>query len=112
MSVIDFIGHLDKFIAKEIHELKTDPDYIKSFTQITDNQEQAAAQYPCPKCGSNLRKIKGKEGMFWGCSGYPSCRASYPNGKNKPMLEGSKTQTGTAPKKKASPITAFIPHSG
>ena len=85
---------------------------IKSFTQITDNQEQAAAQYPCPKCGSNLRKIKGKEGLFWGCSGYPSCRASYPNGKNKPMLEGSKTQTGTVSKKKASPITAFIPHSG
>lgn len=30
----------------------------------------------CPKCGRHLRRIKGKNGPFFGCSGYPDCRYS------------------------------------
>jgi Restriction endonuclease/Topoisomerase DNA binding C4 zinc finger len=28
----------------------------------------------CPDCGNELRKVKGKYGVFIGCSGYPNCR--------------------------------------
>lgn len=28
----------------------------------------------CPRCGQPLLKRNGKFGMFWGCSGFPSCR--------------------------------------
>lgn len=28
----------------------------------------------CPKCGSELKKRKGKFGEFMGCTGYPACR--------------------------------------
>jgi len=30
----------------------------------------------CPKCGSNMRARKGKNGEFWGCSQYPKCRGT------------------------------------
>jgi DNA topoisomerase-1 len=29
---------------------------------------------PCPKCGKELHKRKGKKGFFFGCSGYPDCK--------------------------------------
>lgn len=29
---------------------------------------------PCPKCGGQLKKKKGKYGVFYGCSQYPTCR--------------------------------------
>lgn len=29
--------------------------------------------FPCPSCGKPLRRIKGKYGAFWSCSGYPDC---------------------------------------
>ncbi len=33
----------------------------------------------CPKCGSNLKKMKSRNGKwFVGCSGYPKCSNSYP----------------------------------
>lgn len=28
----------------------------------------------CPKCGSRLRKINGRNGPFYGCTSYPTCR--------------------------------------
>jgi hypothetical protein len=28
----------------------------------------------CEKCGSEMRRRDGKNGQFWGCSGYPKCK--------------------------------------
>lgn len=28
----------------------------------------------CPRCGESMQKRNGKYGVFWGCSGYPTCR--------------------------------------
>lgn len=39
---------------------------------------------PCPECGKALRRIKGKSGFFWGCSGYPDCAVSLPDEDGKP----------------------------
>lgn len=41
----------------------------------------------CPSCGkSTLRKIKGKNGNFWGCKSYPVCKATYNDKAGKPDL--------------------------
>lgn len=32
----------------------------------------------CAKCGVPMRLVRGKNGSFWGCSGYPKCRSSRP----------------------------------
>jgi restriction system protein len=28
----------------------------------------------CKKCGKPMRKVSGRRGAFWGCTGYPACR--------------------------------------
>lgn len=28
----------------------------------------------CPRCGSAMRLVRGRAGLFWGCTSYPSCR--------------------------------------
>lgn len=30
----------------------------------------------CNICGKSIRVVKGRNGKFWGCSGYPSCKAT------------------------------------
>lgn len=47
-------------------------------------------QYSCPQCHKPLRKRPGKKGDFWGCTGYPECKASYNDKNDKPDLEGKK----------------------
>ena len=34
----------------------------------------------CPKCGSPMRKRNGKTGAFWGCTTYPQCKGTLPDG--------------------------------
>ena len=48
-----------------------------------------SATYPCPDCGDGvLRRIKGKNGYFWGCSHYnrdgDPCKATFPDVRGKP----------------------------
>lgn len=55
----------------------------------------AAAGPSCPDCGSTLRRLKGAKGFFWGCTGYPDCKATLPDEKGKPGQR--KERTGAAP---------------
>ncbi|AKO44993.1 DNA topoisomerase family protein [[Haemophilus] ducreyi] len=32
----------------------------------------------CPDCGAELKLKRGKQGLFWGCTGYPACRYIRP----------------------------------
>ena len=42
----------------------------------------------CPRCGKgHLRKVRGKNGEFWGCSNYPNCTATFDDADGKPVLE-------------------------
>ena len=41
----------------------------------------------CPRCKEGqLRQIKGRNGVFWGCSNYPRCTATYDDIKGKPNI--------------------------
>ena len=40
--------------------------------------------HPCPDCGKPLRRRKGSNGFFWGCSAYPDCKTTLPDNKGKP----------------------------
>ena len=39
---------------------------------------------PCPNCGKPMVKRKGKNGCFWGCSGFPECKTTASDNKGKP----------------------------
>lgn len=38
----------------------------------------------CPNCGKPMRSIDGKNGRFWGCTGYPTCSTTLPDDHGKP----------------------------
>lgn len=39
----------------------------------------------CKACSKGLVRRSGKKGFFWGCSGYPGCKAAYQDVKGKPL---------------------------
>jgi DNA topoisomerase-1 len=44
----------------------------------------------CPKCKkAKLRKRSGARGAFWGCSGYPKCKATFEDADGTPQLDRS-----------------------
>ena len=48
---------------------------------------QPSAQYLCPRCREgHLRQIHGKNGVFWGCSNYPRCTATFDDSRGAPLL--------------------------
>ena len=57
--------------------------YKNVITKMNNTLEQELAtlqvsevpKHPCPDCGKPLRRIEGKRGYFWGCSGHPICTA-------------------------------------
>ena len=53
----------------------------------------AADAVKCPICGQPMTRRKGKKGYFWGCSGYPDCKQTYPDKKGKPDLK-TKSEVG------------------
>ncbi|TAN06807.1 MAG: type I DNA topoisomerase [Rhodanobacteraceae bacterium] len=72
---------------------------------------EGVEQYPCPHCGSAMRRIKGKTGYFWGCSNYPECKMTLPDVDGKP---GSKPVTKAKPSEFACPDCgrALVKRSG
>lgn len=56
---------------------------MKSLSSATVTKLPAAdSGFVCPDCGKPLRRIKD----FWGCTGYPECKRSFKNERNKPVL--------------------------
>lgn len=55
-------------------------------TSITAIAQSDTPSYHCPQCGTGvLRRIKGKNGYFWGCSNYQNnCKYTAPDAKGKP----------------------------
>lgn len=45
----------------------------------------------CPQCQSKMRKRKGANGPFWGCTGYPDCKGTKPIGKQKTPARKSRS---------------------
>lgn len=41
----------------------------------------------CPTCKKPLRRIEGKMGPFWGCTGYPECKTTLNDVAGKPSRE-------------------------
>lgn len=76
MKVEDFIKETDEYISEIISDLD------KNGINITANG------IPCPVCNNGfLRKRKGKNGFFWGCSCYPECKTSFPDKDGTPVTD-------------------------
>ncbi len=89
-------GDLAEFISQQA-------DWVGRIVRQSTNQTATAAaptfsadSQPCPDCGQPMRRRKGKNGWFWGCSAYPQCKATLPDKKGKPK----KTKAARARKPK------------
>ena len=51
---------------------------------LPDNNGKPADAWRCPRCGHLLKQRRGKNGVFWGCSQYPLCTASFTDMGGKP----------------------------
>ena len=65
--------------------------------ELLENAKTAAIAPPknsvmCPTCGKAMRRMKSAKGYFWGCTGYPECKNTFPDKNGKP---------DTAPKRPA-----------
>lgn len=66
----------------------------------------AAALYKCPinGCGKPMRRIKGSNGFFWGCTGFKEgCKATLPDKAGKPERD-IKAKTATSSSKGKKPL--------
>jgi len=73
------IQDVDAVIAEEIARLQSEGMKM----------DVKKAGKECPACKHGvLKKRKGKNGAFWGCSRYPDCKKTYPDKKGKPDLDG------------------------
>lgn len=55
--------------------------------KAAENSAGPAAAYLCPHCREgNLRQIRGRNGVFWGCTNYPRCTATFDDSEGKPVV--------------------------
>lgn len=70
----DYMNEQENFI-KELMDLEV------KFNEIYD------INFLCPACGNPLRKRKGTNGIFWGCSNYQNgCKATFQDSKDSPIV--------------------------
>lgn len=66
----------------------------------------AKTQHACPDCGKALRRRKGKNGFFWGCSGYPECKTTRPDSRGKPGKAKARTASRSTSRTKGNKAPA------
>ncbi|GHV40462.1 DNA topoisomerase 3 [Synergistales bacterium] len=76
---------VDKFLSGVIDKIaaivKNTAD-MKSFSGMGGGVKGTEK---CPKCGGAMRKIKGKNGVFWGCQNQ-NCKVTFDDDKGKPFV--------------------------
>lgn len=76
LTVAEFIGETDLYIKGLIAQLDTNGINITA----------SGTQYPVCQKGF-LRRRKGQNGFFWGCSCYPECKTAFPDKNGQPETE-------------------------
>jgi DNA topoisomerase-3 len=75
---------LDAFMDWQVNWLN---QLIESIKSQPINIESNIKTVECPDCGKDLFLRKGRQGQFWGCSGYPNCKTTAQNNKGKALFE-------------------------
>ena len=81
-------GHLsiDAFSAQQT-------DLLRSLLQDAEKTHIPPPKnvHTCPACGKPMRRRKGKDGFFWGCSGFPSCKTTMRDQNGRPVMAKKRT---------------------
>lgn len=78
----DFLALQAEWVAGLVSKLKAEGGTRRPAAPKADD----GPFFPCPACHKPMRRRQGKNGWFWGCSGYPECRQTLPDDDGKPGL--------------------------
>ena len=79
LDTVSFINELMKYISREVENVKANG--LKMKFKV----------FSCPKCSKPLRRINGKDGFFWGCTGFSDgCKYSCQDKGGSPVLNARK----------------------
>jgi ssDNA-binding Zn-finger/Zn-ribbon topoisomerase 1 len=65
------------------HTDKSNADKLDPELAATSGERQ----YSCPSCKLPMRRIDGRMGPFWGCSGFPQCKTTLNEVDGKPSTD-------------------------
>ncbi len=74
-------GNLDEFVRRQAEWVS---QLVARAKQSGELAGVSAQQHPCPECGKPMQRRKGRNGVFWGCSGYPECGVTLRDSSGKP----------------------------
>lgn len=86
---LDYTKKLEDDLDLIAHNKGTYLDLVRDVYEVLNSElgnieiESMEPQNPCPSCKSNLRRIKGSKGYFWGCSNR-ECGFTCEDDKSKP----------------------------
>jgi DNA topoisomerase-3 len=95
-DTVKFVQDLMIYIGEEVAKIK---EQVESLPPLDTPKKNVSETYHCKECGLGLIMRTGKKGKksycFWGCSGYPNCKQSYPNTRGQPNYTVSPATEGT-----------------
>ena len=71
-KVLDFIANGKKTYLQAVQFMDTQLN--SEIKDLGISTERVIRDEPCEKCGKEMIKRPGKNGDFWGCSGWPKCK--------------------------------------
>lgn len=93
-------GNLEAFLNRQANWIGE--ILRQSLSTSLAEQPQGKVQqpsHPCPECGQPMYRRNGKKGWFWGCSGYPTCKATLPDFQGQPQLKSATSKPPINPGK-------------
>lgn len=89
LKYLDVVTETHAVLEKEIGAL---PGASRPHFGPRAEVDEAAPKQECPQCGKPMRRIKGKKGWFWGCSGFKEgCKLTLNDRAGVPV---ARTQSG------------------
>jgi len=85
--VLDGSLDVEGFLSEKIQSVR---DSVEAASML--HMETSSKAHRCPLCGKALVRRKSSNGYFWGCSGFPSCKQTYPDKSGKPDMEAGKSK--------------------
>ena len=69
-----YLPTVSQFHAQLTQDIKKMLGANKAFTT-----EENLTQHACPACEKPMRRLNSKNGVFWGCTGFPECKTTLPD---------------------------------
>lgn len=80
----DFMADIRQVTHDIVDRVKKCAESLPPLQQQTQ-PEQPTTTYACTKCGKPMRRRASAKGIFWGCTGYPTCTATAKDNNGQPQ---------------------------